>query len=305
MLATILACSLSSLLSPIPAFASEKSESDVELSETDTTIQETETLVSGEQKSEVLVSDDELAASAEAMNGSTPQKKSWLFLHQYYATYVVYSDEEKLGTATRALSFSNDGWKLQMTTRLKKWMLSLKSNEFSEFNIRDNQLKTQRFYTSSKVTFKSARVIEQLFNWKEKVEKGSRDKNNWELPIESQVFDRMSHLVQLRADLLSGTKNLEYLVSYKGSRKSYLYSVEGKEVLKTALGEIESLKIVRVKGDDSKFSIWLSPEHNYFPVKIAQIEQDKPDVVMEVSSFEYRGNKVAPSDLAVMTNNEG
>ncbi len=311
-LATTFICCLSALLTSFQGLASERTNKTIGSNDPQTFSQNSEERVAKPQESENALTEKQLSNSLndtaksstteEATNQSS-RSNPWLFLHQYFATYIVYSDNDKLGTATRALTFSDQGWKLQMTTRLKKWMLSLKSNEFSEFNIKDNELKTRHFYTSSKVTFKSARIIEQFFNWTEKVEKGTRDKNRWELPIESQMFDRMSHLVQLRADLLSGSDELAYLVSYKGGRKSYLYRIEGKETLKTALGEIESLKIVRIKGDDSKFSIWLSPEHNYFPVRIAQIEQDKPDVVMEVSSFEYRGNKAIPSDLAVKTKN--
>lgn len=211
----------------------------------------------------------------------------WLFLHQYKATYDVFSDNDRLGTATRNLTSTDKGWKVQMTTRIKKWMLSLKSNEFSEFVIADNKLLTSRFYTSSKVTFKSARIIEQLFDWEAKLEKGTRDKRKWELPIEQQMYDRMSHIVQLRSDLLSGKDKLEYLVSYKGSRKSFDYSLIKEERLKTPIGEIDTVKVDRIKGDESRFSVWLSPDHNYFPVKIAQIEQDKPDVVMIVKTFEY------------------
>jgi len=211
----------------------------------------------------------------------------WLFLHEYKATYDVISDNDKLGTATRNLFSTEKGWKLQMTTRIKKWMLSLKSNEFSEFDIAENELKTRRFYTSSKVTFKSARIIEQLFDWDNKIEKGTRDKRTWELPIEDTIFDRMSHIIQMRADLLSGKEKLEYLVSYKGIRKPFNYQLMTEELLDTPIGKVQTIKIDRVKGDESRYSVWLSPEHNYLPVKIAQIEQDKPDVVLLVKSFEY------------------
>jgi len=209
----------------------------------------------------------------------------WLFLHPYEAAYEIYSENDKLGIAYRRLSDTDGLWQLKISTKLKKWLLTLKSNEYSNFKIQQQKLITQKFYSSTKISFKKARTIEQNFDWLNLKETGRKNKTNWQLELSGQVFDRMSHILELRADLLRGEENFEYLVSYKGSRKLYQYTQAAIEKLNTPLGELEVVRMNRISGDDSSFSIWLSPELNYFPVKIAQFEQDKPDVELRVKSL--------------------
>ena len=213
------------------------------------------------------------------------RQNPWLFLHPYLATYEIYSENDRLGVANRQLSDTDGLWQLKISTKLKKWLLTLKSNEYSNFKIQQQELLTQKFYSSTKISFKKARTIEQNFDWINRIETGKKNKKNWQLELSEQVFDRMSHILELRADLLRGEENFEYLVSYKGSRKLYQYTRAATEKLNTPLGELEVIRMNRISGDDSSFSIWLSPELNYFPVKIAQFEQDKPDVELRVKSL--------------------
>ncbi len=244
-------------------------------------------LPTSENVSMSLSADEKNEQSAPPRHFSQTKLGPWIFLHPYSAKYAVFSDNDKLGEATRNLKRENNQWKIQLSTQLSKWMLNFKSNEFSTFHLAGNNLKVSNFFTSTKVTFKSARVIEQNFDWEKAIETGRYKKHQWALPLEGEVYDRMSHLVKLRYDIINGAKSFEYQVSYKGSHKIYSYENYGKERVKTPYGEFDTIRLNRVKGDDSNFSIWLSPELNYFPVKIAQIEQDKPDVIMLLSDFQY------------------
>ena len=224
---------------------------------------------------------------SDSLSSASVYVDQWRFLHQYTASYDIISDGDRLGRASRTLKKDENGWKLEISTKLKKWLLTLRSNEFSRFRIVNNQLKTDEFYTSTKVSFKDPRIIKQHFDWEKQLEQGSKNKRKWELPLEELLYDRMSHFVKLRADLLSNYKDFKYTVSYKGSRKLYEYVSSGNEVLKTPMGNIDTIRFDRVSGDDSSFSIWLSPDYNYFPIKIAQIEQDKPDVTLALTKLEF------------------
>jgi hypothetical protein len=50
----------------------------------------------------------------------------------------------------------------------------------------------------------------------------------------------------------------------------------GEETLKTALGEIDTLKFTRVKNIDSKrkTTLWCSPKLGYLPVQIEHVDKD-------------------------------
>ncbi|MET1253671.1 DUF3108 domain-containing protein [Aliikangiella maris] len=213
------------------------------------------------------------------------KENPWFFLHPYNAVYEIASDGEKLGKATRRLKRQNNQWELEISSKLKKWLLSLKSKETSAFIIKNKQLQTTHFLTSTKISFKSPRMVEQNFDWQKQIETGKKGEQFWELPLQDQLFDRMSHILQLRADLLTHQPTFKYLISYKGRRKIYEYAKTAKESLQTPMGTYEAIRMDRISGDDSNFSIWLCPELNYFPIKIAQFEQDKPDVILTLSQL--------------------
>ena len=238
---------------------------------------------------EISPDDSPASLSANEHNRITNnlRQNPWVFLHPYNASYVIHSEGDKLGNASRNMLFEDGIWKLQVSTKLKKWMLTLKSQEFSKFVIADNKLFTNEFFTSTKISFKSARTVQQSFDWQQKMEAGKKGKQNWKLPLDEHLYDRMSHLVKLRSDLLSGAKEFNYTISYKGKRKTYSYKVTGDETISTQMGKIDTVRLDRVSGDDSRFSLWLSPEYNYLPIRIAQIEQDKPDVVLTLSKLEF------------------
>ncbi len=219
---------------------------------------------------------------------STVQKDQWLFLHNYEAKYAVQSEGKTLGHATRRLTYKDNQWILSTHAKIKKYFISVRNTETTEFHLQDNLLVNHRFYSKTKITFKKARVMEQLFDWKNKQETGKRGDKSWQIPLEKQVFDRVSHIMQLRADLLAGKKVFDYDVSYKGKLHVYSYIEEKKEVLQTKMGALTGIKLVRNKPNGDVFTLWLCPELNYLPIKIAQYEQDKSDITLLLESIEYQ-----------------
>lgn len=216
------------------------------------------------------------------------QSEHWAFLTEYSAVYEVYYNKGLVGTATETLSVDNGLWKLVMDARLKKLFFKVHSTEFSEFAIENQILLTQRFYSKTEMTFKKDKIIEQVFDWTNKVETGLYKKRSWRLPLEQQIFDRMSHTIQLRHELINQEKSagnnicdnmrLQFLISHKGKHESYLYKSLGMKSLSTAYGEFDAIKLERTKKNGDKFLIWLSPKLNYFPIKISQKEKGKSDV---------------------------
>ena len=227
----------------------------------------------------------------ENQKNQNEQDKLWLFLHNYEAKYVVQSEGNTLGHATRKLTNKDGKWTLSTYAKINKYFLSVKNTESTEFHLSDNNLLTDRFYSKTKITFKKARVMEQNFDWKNRLETGKRKDKSWKIPLDKQVFDRISHIVQMRADLLAGKKSLDYDVSYKGKFHIYSYKEEKKEVLQTKMGALTGIKLVRQKSNGDVFVLWLCPELNYLPIKIAQYEQDKADVTLVLESIEYQSNK--------------
>ncbi len=68
------------------------------------------------------------------------------------------------------------------------------------------------------------------------------------------------------------------------------YNKEKKEVLQTKMGALTGIKLVRQKPNGDVFALWLCPELNYLPIKIAQYEQDKADVTLVLESVKYQSD---------------
>lgn len=248
-----------------------------------------ETVISAEnpQEQQVLAQEStNISASEQNRIQQKLKENPWVFLHPFNATYSVYRGKKKVGSATRNMQVTEDLWKIELSANLKKWFISLKSKEYSSFQILDKAMLVKEFYTSSKVSFKDRKTIIQQFDWQTKVETGKKGKANWQLPLEQPTYDRMSHIIKLRADLLSNKEKFDYIISYKGRRELYSYQKAGIEIIKTPMGELMTWRMNRDNGDESN-SIWFCPELNFFPVKIAKFEQDEPEVTLELNNLEY------------------
>lgn len=107
-----------------------------------------------------------------------------------------------------------------------------------------------------------------------------------ELPLMPGVQDPLSAIYQLAMAALDGRDGLIVAASSK-KVKGYPYRMLGKESLRTPLGELDTLHVVR-DGDTEKNAIhlWLSPVHHSLPVKIAYRDEDDREWVLEAVSIE-------------------
>jgi hypothetical protein len=229
---------------------------------------------------------DKISANEQNKLLAKLKQNPWAFLHPFKANYTVYSNGKKLGSATRELSIEDGYWKIRRHGKLSKWLLNLKSDEHSKFKIEEQKLMVESFKTSSKVSFKDKKTINQHYDWQNKIETGNKGKTKWQLELNQETFDRMSHIIQLRADILTNQKEFNYLVSYKGKRELYTYHRTTVEQIKTPFGLLDAVKMDRDDGDESN-SIWFSPELNYFPVKISKFEQDEAEIVLILNKLDY------------------
>jgi hypothetical protein len=225
----------------------------------------------------------------------TKKNNSWSFVKPYKADYDVYSDGDIIGSSERSLSLSNNIWTLETSAQVSIYFLKFTSKEFSKFAIIDQQIRTLEFDSKTKLSFKKTKHMNQVFNWQSGIEVGKRGKKNWQHKHDNLVFDRVSHLIQLQADLLHGAKVFTYQVSYKGKVQEFQYVSEGIQPIETNMGTHHALKLTRKKSNGDLFIVWMSPELNYFPVQISQLEDDKPEITMIFKSLDYQAIQEAPT----------
>ena len=96
-------------------------------------------------------------------------------------------------------------------------------------------------------------------------------------PAESGLVltDRLSFLWNFAFQSLQ-VKEIRALLSDGRGWSSFRYSIAGQEVLKTPAGDIDAMRLVKVResGDDRGTEIWLATRRDFVPVRILVTEKD-------------------------------
>lgn len=80
----------------------------------------------------------------------------------------------------------------------------------------------------------------------------------------------------MRQDLKAGKREMTYSVADDGDYDHDRFAVIGEETLKTPMGEMATLKVEKVRDEDSKREtlMWFAPELDYLLVQLVQVEPD-------------------------------
>jgi len=232
----------------------------------------------------------ELIAATENINiapQTVTHSTHWRFLVPYRANYLVFLDGKQVGSSERILSKEQDHWRLSSKAKASRYLFSIRSFESSQFKINNTRVTPLVYESTRKVTLQKSRNVTQEFDWTTLLEKGKNRKRQWEIKITEDTLDRLSHTLQIRADMFLGRKNLTYRVSYNGKIRNYQYTIEGAEDLHLMGRQLKTIKLNRKKSETESFSLWLAPELNYIPVKIGQYEQGEDSLELVLSAIDY------------------
>jgi hypothetical protein len=111
------------------------------------------------------------------------------------------------------------------------------------------------------------------FNWSTGRVSGIVERKRVDLPMQPGLQDTMSVQVALMLELLSGRAPTRFVVVDKEKLKDYVYTAEGTEVLKTAVGEYRTV-VYRSNRPGSKNATWFwcAPELGFLPLKVERRE---------------------------------
>lgn len=100
--------------------------------------------------------------------------------------------------------------------------------------------------------------------------------DKFQMDLKENALDPLGYQLQLMQDLKAGKREMVYSVTDNGNYDEDRFAVLGEESLKTALGELKTLKAVKVRNPDSKREtlMWFAPELDYLLVRLVQVESD-------------------------------
>ena len=190
-------------------------------------------------------------------------------LNSYQATYSAEFNGMEI-EATHRLEQLDSG---QYRETLKARNILGKIDEQALFSVSEKRQIIPKEYSYQRSLIGIKRSESQIFNWPNKTVEYSKDGKTKSVAIESGLLDVITHKLQLRRDLQSGKENLSYPVISRGKLKQYVYKVVASEVLETAIGPLNTVKVQRVREDGKRQTIiWLATDWDYLAVRLEQKE---------------------------------
>lgn len=211
-------------------------------------------------------------------------------LTNYTARYEA-SANGLAATATRSLENAGDNRYLLSNTleaSLAGQQLA-RLEQSSEFELDNQTVVPQNYsYQLSGVSRASNAIA---YNWEANIAISSEDDRSWQLDLHEGVLDQLSYQVALRLTLINQAEQqpvyaFELIDGDEIDRHEY--RVVGAESLDTPLGEIDALKLERIRAedDDRRTEIWLAPEWEYLLARLVQVNSSGLRIELQLESAE-------------------
>lgn len=113
-------------------------------------------------------------------------------------------------------------------------------------------------------------------------------KGSVQYEVPGNVSDALAYLFKLQCDLKNNNLNPNYNIAYDNGVDHYVFKYQGKEILKTSLGKLETLVLKRVYQNDSIETIyWIAPDIDYLMVKMKHKQGKIVTAVLKIKSIDY------------------
>jgi len=104
----------------------------------------------------------------------------------------------------------------------------------------------------------------------------------WKMTIPEGAMDKLGYQIKMRADLQhhyansTQTPELSYLIADGGRVKTYNFEILGEEYIDTPVGRLNTVKIVRLRDNNKRSTIfWLAKDWDFLLVRLQRIEPGK------------------------------
>ena len=189
-----------------------------------------------------------------------PQTFKNIYSTRVFGIKVTVTHElSQLDNGEQQLLFDADSWVGNIT-------------ETSRFQWDGDTVQPQKYFYKRTGLGKN-REAELTFDWDSKKVINDVQNQSWRMDINQNVQDKLSYQVQLQKDLIAGRENLVYSIADGGELKEYRFEIVARERLKTPIGAVDTVKVMRSRDDDDRVTYaWLAPKWNYLLIQLEQIE---------------------------------
>lgn len=197
--------------------------------------------------------------------------------------------------ATRELkTLENNQYELSF--RATSW--AAKIDEISTFTVKDQLIQPLKYhYTQSALGKKRERAL--VFDRKnQQVISTEKDESKTIPNQENLALDKLNYQLQLQLDLIRQSNQppnnqLDYQIANKGVIKGYRFEVAGEEVLETALGALNTVKVHIIRDNPRKTThIWFAKDWSYLLVQLKQFKDNKQKLSININTATVNGTTV-------------
>ncbi|VAW95917.1 hypothetical protein MNBD_GAMMA21-1584 [hydrothermal vent metagenome] len=207
----------------------------------------------------------------------------------FTATYEVTHKSIYLGDAVqRFKKMPNGNWEYRSDIKAKGIVsLFIKDTVYEVSEIK----KTSDGYRPLSYRYhqhggKKEKTHNLIFDWT----KGQIDNDytNKQYPLKAGTHDLLSFQIQLMFDLQNNKKSVAYIIADKKRVETYTLKVVKKVSIETPFKTLDALEMISNKiRDKMQFTIWSSPELNYFPVRIVKVDDDGDTTELILKSITF------------------
>ncbi len=215
-------------------------------------------------------------------------------LQPFVASYTTdWSQVAIRGKAQRSLQVDENGdWLLSFNAS----MLVASITESSRFQLNDGQLQPLSYYYNRSAMGK-AKISQQKFNWQDLTASGKDHKGReFKIPLQTAALDKSSYQLALQLDVANGKQEMQYRVLDGKSFDNYEFRVTGQELVSTSLGDINAIKVERVREashNQRHTTLWFAPEWNYLLVRLLQVERDGKEYNIVLKDASINGQQLS------------
>lgn len=210
-------------------------------------------------------------------------------LNDYSVRYNVLRDGREYGHAIRSLKKQpNNNYILKLTTKASAFFYSIHTEQVSEFSYSKKSIKPIKYSSFDDRSFK--KTSRQSIDFEKRLVSGGDEENKWVGNLQEEIFDPLLIVEVLRLNVKNKLLEMNYKVYDDGKVKDYLFISNGIDKIITTVGQLDCLKVTRVRANSSREThIWLAKDFDFIPIKV--IQENKGE---EVVSLVLESIKIEP-----------
>lgn len=213
-----------------------------------------------------------VAATTSSVHNLTSVKAPSFILKPYSASYKASIKGMPFGgSGERSLTKNVNGtWTLEFSADATFFGMK----EISHFSSEGTRLVSNQ-YLQQRTGLGKKPTEYANFDWASNKVNWQQGDRKWSINLKPETLDNLNYQLKLRMDLASANgQQLSYDVADDDEVYQRKFTIEGEEVLKTDLGNMETVRVkIQRKSNNRTTWIWFAKNYEYLLVKLLQDEK--------------------------------